>query len=78
MRSCCVCAERLSLAIYGCSEIWHFECSDVIEVCDGVIFNFYMGLLHLLKSQYCNIGNMQKLYARDVLVCKYMQVRKLK
>ena len=26
------------------SVIWHFERSDAIEVCDGIIFDFYLGL----------------------------------
>ena len=25
----------------------HFECSDVIELCDGIIFKFYTGLPYM-------------------------------
>ena len=35
-----------SPALNGNSEIQHFECSDVIKTCDGIIFDFYMGLPH--------------------------------
>ena len=29
------------------SEIHHFECSDAIDIHDGIMFVFYPGLLHI-------------------------------
>ena len=41
----------LSPALNGSSEIQRFEHSDVIEIRDGIIFDFYMytGLPHLFS-----------------------------
>ena len=35
-------------AFNGSSAIHHFKHSDAIEICDGIIFNFYTGLSHKL------------------------------
>ena len=32
--------------------IWHLELSDMIEICDGIPFNFYTGLPHIDPSEY--------------------------
>ena len=29
------------------SAIWCYECSDAIEICDGIIFDFYTGLYYI-------------------------------
>ena len=34
----------MSPACTGSSVIWHFEGSDVIEIHDGITFDFYTGL----------------------------------
>ena len=36
----------MSSALNGSSAIRHFEGSDVIEICDGITFDFYTGLPH--------------------------------
>ena len=33
------------------SEIQHFECSNAIEICNGIAFVFYQRLLHILISR---------------------------
>ena len=37
----------MSPALNGSSAIRRFECSNVIEIRDGITFDFYMGLPHL-------------------------------
>ena len=39
--------ERMNPALNRSSAIRHFKHSDVIEIRDGIIFDFYMGLPHL-------------------------------
>ena len=41
--SCCIYTARLSSAVNRSSNIQYFECSDAIEICDGII---YRGLPH--------------------------------
>ena len=38
---------RMSPALNGNSAIRHFKHSDAIEIRDGIIFDFYMGLSHM-------------------------------
>ena len=35
---------RMSPALNVSSEMRHFECVDVIEICDGIMLVFYPGL----------------------------------
>ena len=37
----------MSPALYGSSAIRRFKDRDAIEICDGITFNFYMGLPHM-------------------------------
>ena len=37
----------MSPALNGSSTIWHFEGNNVIEICDEITFDFYMGLHHV-------------------------------
>ena len=39
-----LCKCTMSPTFNGGSEIKHFECSDTIEIQDGIIFDFYTGL----------------------------------
>ena len=39
--------ERMNPALNRSSAIQHFKHTDVIEICDGIIFDFYTGLPHL-------------------------------
>ena len=50
--SCRRYALRVSPALNGRSEILHFECSNAIEICDGLMFNFYPGLPHIIVLVY--------------------------
>ena len=43
----CIYTARLSPALNGSSEIWHFECSNAIEIRGGIMFDFYTGLPHM-------------------------------
>ena len=40
----------MSPVLNGSSAIQHFKGSDVIEIRDGITFNFYMGLPHMYKT----------------------------
>ena len=40
--------SHLSPTLNGSLEIRRFECSDAIEIRNGIIFDFYTGLPHLL------------------------------
>ena len=31
------------------TEVQHFECSNAIKICDGITFDFYMGVLQLFQ-----------------------------
>ena len=37
----------MSPTLDGSSAIQHFECSDAIEIRDGIIFDFYAELPHI-------------------------------
>ena len=52
VNNCCIYTVRLGPAINGSSEIQRFECSDVIKVCNGIIFDFYTGLPHVCVCVY--------------------------
>ena len=39
---------HMSLALNGSSALEHFECSNVIEIRNGKMFNFYPGLPHMV------------------------------
>ena len=41
---------RMSLALDGSSVLEHFEYSNVIETHNGIMFNFYLGLPHIISS----------------------------
>ena len=38
----------LNPALNGSSEMRHFERSDAIEICNGIISDFYTGLIHII------------------------------
>ena len=40
----------MSPALNGSPAIWCFECSDAIEIRNGIIFDFYTGLPHNMKG----------------------------
>ena len=52
VHSCRIYTARLSPALNGSSEIRHFECSDAIEIRNGIIFDFYTGLTHMRQSHF--------------------------
>ena len=42
---------HVSPTLNGSLAIWHFKCSDAIKLHDGIIFDFYMGLLHMQMNK---------------------------
>ena len=51
--SCHIYTANLSPAVNGSSEIRRFERSDTIEICSGIVFDFYMVLTHAVRSKSC-------------------------
>ena len=47
---------HMSPALNGSSVIRRFEHSDVIEICDEIIFDFYTGLSHMHSGAHCVWG----------------------
>ena len=37
----------MSPTLSGSSVLWHVKLGDALEICDGIIFNFYPGLPHM-------------------------------
>ena len=48
MRYSYIYEARMSPALNGSSVIRRFEGNDAIEICDGITFDFYTGLPHLV------------------------------
>ena len=44
---CCIYNAGLSTALNESSETQHFECSDMFEIYDRMIFDFYMRQPHI-------------------------------
>ena len=42
---------RLSLALNGSSALQHFERGNTVKIRNGIMFDFYPGLPHLLVAQ---------------------------
>ena len=47
IRHLCIYEAHMSPALNGSSAIRRFEGSDVIEIRDGITFDFYTGLPHM-------------------------------
>ena len=65
----------MSPALNRSSAIWRFEGSDAIKICDGITFDFYMGLPHIVQASrvailLVNIGTRLRDYVTYVK-CKY-------
>ena len=43
----CVYMSRMSPALSGSLSLLHIKLGDVLEIRDGIIFNFYPGLPHI-------------------------------
>ena len=43
-----ICEARMSPALNGSSVIRRFKHSNTVEICDGISFEIYMGLPHIL------------------------------
>ena len=41
---------HMSPALNGSSVVWRFERSNAIEICDGIIFNFYTELSNVIQT----------------------------
>ena len=63
VNACYMYTVRLSPALNGSSEIQCFEHSDRIEICDGIIFDFYTRLPHM----YINILQINIKYTLNTL-----------
>ena len=46
---------RMSPALNGSSAIQRFERSNAIEICNGITFDFYTGLPHIINACACLI-----------------------
>ena len=57
----------MSPALNGSSAIRHFEHSNAIEISDGITFDFYMGLPHMIASSKCWSLNFHKRWGTCVL-----------
>ena len=42
---------RMSFALNGSSALERFECGNAIEIRNGIMFDFYLGLSHMHKHQ---------------------------
>ena len=42
----CIFAVRMSPILNGSFVLRHFECSNAVEICNGIMFDFYPGLPH--------------------------------
>ena len=51
----------MSPALNGSSAIRRFEGSNAIKICNGMTFNFYTGLAHILNFA-MQVGNLQNSY----------------
>ena len=47
MRYSYIYKARMSSTLNRSSAVRRFEGNDAIEICDGIIFNFYTGLPHM-------------------------------
>ena len=43
----CVYEVHMSPALSGSSALLHVKLGDVLKICNGIIFNFYLGLSHV-------------------------------
>ena len=65
----------MSPALNGSSEIQHFECTGAIEICDGIMSDFYPGLPHIhvkqlwVSSQAHNKCNQPLMVWSEYLIC---------
>ena len=75
MRYSYIYEARMSPALNGSSVVRRFEGNDVIEICDGITFNFYTGLPHICiyimssPSQRvvpCSVGEMDSAIQRHI------------
>ena len=42
----------MSPALNGSSALQRFERGTTVEICNGIMFNFYLGLPHVFKVDY--------------------------
>ena len=48
VRYSCIYEARMSPALSGSSAIWRFEGNNAVEIRDGITFEFYTGLPHII------------------------------
>ena len=47
----------MSPALNGSSVLQHFERSNAIKICNGIMFDFYPGLPHIVLQQMCLLAS---------------------
>ena len=50
INTCHVKTTRMSLALNGSFVLEHFKCGNAIEIRNGIMFDFYLGLPHVIFS----------------------------
>ena len=45
----------MSATLNGSSTLERFERSNMIEICDGIMFDFYPGLPHIYEPKYVHV-----------------------
>ena len=54
----------MSPTLNGSTALQHFECGKTVEICNGIMFDFYLGLPH------CEKKNDLLLYTGDTIETK--------
>ena len=54
IRYSCIYTALMRPALNGSSALQHFKHSNAVELCNGITFNFYVGLSHLLPQRRSN------------------------
>ena len=48
----------MSPALNGSTALQRFKYSNAVEICNGITFNFYLGLPHLLLAHWFQTGRL--------------------
>ena len=74
INTCHVYTACMSPTLNGSSALQHFECSNVIEIRNGIMFDFYPGLPHTLYSSKLSrektIANWSKIRLQITCFCR--------
>ena len=68
----------MSPALNGSSAVRCFEHSDAIEICNGIILDFYMGLPHICSAQSENLRFLETaIHLHDLQIVQHNITTKL-